>query len=99
MTTIPTDPFQKGPGREEVQYSFNEYHKDPLWNMDGSAALDLYARHRQSPENIARGLRGKPWAYELWSVGPNGIVDQPAFIYYEATNGLDSPGMIVWIRP
>ncbi len=99
VTSVPTDPFQKGPGRTEEQYSFNEYHRDPIWYPDGTLWLNYHERHRQSEENMSRAERGRPWAYELWSVGPNGIVDQPAFIYYEMTNGLSSDGMIVWVRP
>ena len=99
VASIPKDPFQEGPTRGETQFSFYEYHRDPIWNPDGTEALSYKSRHRQSPENISRAETGRPHTYELWSVGPNGLIDQPAFIYYETSNGITSAGTIVWVRP
>ncbi len=101
VSQIPTDPFQESSHgtRFEGQWSFGEFHKDPLYHPDGSIWHNFYQRHRQSKANIERAERGKPFAYETWSVGPNGIVDSPAFIYYEQSNGLTSTGQIVWVRP
>lgn len=101
VAQIPTDPFQEAPHklRLEDQWSFGQFHKDPIFYPDGSIMHDYRSRHRQSEESMARAERGKPWSYETWSVGPNGIVDAPAFIYYETSNGLTSAGTIVWVRP
>jgi len=98
---IPKDPFQEAPAgmRLEIQWSFGQFHKDPIFNRDGSIMHDYKTRHRQSPANMARAERGKPWSWETWSVGPVGKVLDPAFIYYETSNGLTSDGNITWVRP
>ena len=85
--------------RLEIQWSFGQFHKDPIFYRDGSIRHDNKTRQRQSPENMSRAERGKPWSWETWSVGPVGKVLDPAFIYYETSNGLTSDGNIAWVRP
>ncbi|MEW6234397.1 MAG: prepilin-type N-terminal cleavage/methylation domain-containing protein [Candidatus Omnitrophota bacterium] len=109
VSAVPKDPFQDKlrPTDAIASLTFYEYHKDPIWNEVykqmgfSTGELDYRTRHLQSPENIKRIEAGRPFAYELWSLGPNYQLDFPSghFVYYEMSNGVGSVGDIVWIRP
>lgn len=100
---VPTIPS----GCWELKYG--EYHLERIYNPDGSfyvPAMDPRLRVPNNPDDVRRGLAGKPLAYELWSVGPNHKLDYyvsgsgiNGFIYYRPSNGIQSVGDIVWVRP
>ena len=106
---VPRDPFQDRlqPDSAVTTLTFYEYHKDPIWGEVyksmgfANGELPYQQRHLQSPANIKRIEAGRPESYELWSLGPNCKLDFPDghFVYYETSNGINSVGDIVWIRP
>ncbi len=89
--------------------TFGMYHLESIYKPDGSfyvPAMDPRLRVPNNPADVARGLAGKPDAFELWSIGPNQKLDYyvsgsgiDGFVYYRPSNGIRSVGDIVWIRP
>ena len=101
----PGNPFDTPNGRA-WNLSYGEYHRERIWHPDGTLWLDPNLRVPNNPEDVRRGYSGKPHSYELWSIGPNKRLDHNisgsgivGFIYYMPSNGIDSVGDIVWIRP
>lgn len=66
--------------------------------------LDPGYRLQNNPLMSPAHLQVNPTPYELWSVGPNqmldfDVFDRQGFIYYDTSNGTNSIEDIVWIRP
>jgi len=106
VASMPKDIFQnlKTPDQQAWNLCYGEYHREPMYNPDGSFMHDPRSRLPNNPADVARGLTGKPYAYELWSIGPNQKLDFnvgsiTGFTYYMASNGTVSTGDIVWARP
>ncbi|HQO33767.1 MAG TPA: type II secretion system protein [bacterium] len=110
--SVPRDLFQDvvRPDESAWNLAFGEYHMETIYNPDGTffweGAMDPRKRVPNNPEDLQRALSGKPYAYELWSIGPNEKLDYyvsgsgiDGFIYYRPSNGIKSTGDIVWIRP
>ncbi|MFH1744311.1 MAG: prepilin-type N-terminal cleavage/methylation domain-containing protein [bacterium] len=112
VATPPKDIFQSSTNQQDTpaqrawNLSFGEYHLERVYYPDGTLWLDPNLRVPNNPADVQRALSGKPWSYELWSIGPNRRLDHNiagsgivGFIYYMPSNGTDSVGDIVWIRP
>lgn len=106
VATLPRDIFQasKNPDQRAWNLTFGGYHREPIFNTDGSIMHDPNYRLQNNRSDVDRAFSGKPYAYELWSVGPNQRLDYDdygvrGFIYYNPSNGTNSIGDIVWVRP
>ncbi|MBN2328170.1 MAG: prepilin-type N-terminal cleavage/methylation domain-containing protein [Candidatus Omnitrophica bacterium] len=104
FSTPPRDVFEKENLSDAWQLKFGEYHLERIYYPDGTLWLDPRLRVPNNPEAVQRGLKNKPYSYELWSVGPNGVLDFNengivGFTFYMTSNGMHSYGDIVWIRP
>lgn len=104
FSSLPRDIFEKENISDAWQLKFGGYHLERIYYPDGSLWLDPRLRVPNCPEAVQRGLKNKPYAYELWSVGPNGVLDFNengivGFTFYMTSNGMHSYGDIVWIRP
>ncbi|MBI1390210.1 MAG: prepilin-type N-terminal cleavage/methylation domain-containing protein [bacterium] len=104
--SMPKDIFMNPKNPDPVAWplTYGEYHREQIYNSDGGVILPPQQRVPNNPDDVRRGLAGKPFAYELWSVGPNGALDFnvngiTGFTYYQASNGTLSIGDIVWVRP
>ncbi len=100
----PKDIFENENTSNAWSLKFGGYHLERIYYSDGSMQLDPKLRVPNNPEAVQRGLKNKPLTYELWSVGPNTMLDFNVngivgFTFYMATNGTLSSGDIVWIRP
>ncbi|MFB3785554.1 MAG: prepilin-type N-terminal cleavage/methylation domain-containing protein [bacterium] len=108
----PRDPFQDIAVQDANSWNltFGMYHLENIFMKDGSyyagGAMDPNLRVPNNPADVARAFANRPHSYELWSVGPNNKLDYnvsgsgiTGFIYYRASNGVQSLGDIVWIRP
>ncbi|RJP27273.1 MAG: prepilin-type N-terminal cleavage/methylation domain-containing protein [Candidatus Omnitrophota bacterium] len=106
VASMPRDIFQQGKIRDDRAWNltFGEYHREPIYNSDGTILHDPDYRLQNNPADVARAHTNRPNAYELWSVGPNARLDfddfgARGFLYYAPSNGIDSIGDIVWVRP
>ncbi len=112
FSSQPRDLFQDLPEPDSTAWNltFGMYHLENIYHSDGSfyasGAMDPRLRVPNNPADVARALAGRPHSYELWSVGPNHVLDYnvsgsgiQGFIYYRSSNGTTSTGDIVWIRP
>ncbi len=111
LGSMPQDIFQsrgnpQDNGQRAWNLCFGQYHREPVFHPDGKIMHDPTSRVPNNPADVKRALAGKPHSYELWSIGPNRRLDFGisgsginGFIYYMASNGTDSVGDIVWIRP
>jgi type II secretion system protein G len=104
FAAVPRDIFENENKSNAWNLKYGEYHLERIYRPDGSMWLDPKLRVPNNPEAVARGYKNKPYSYELWSVGPNGVLDFGVngivgFTFYETSNGLTSIGDIVWIRP
>ncbi len=112
VATPPKDIFQSEgnpfdtPSQRAWNLSFGEYHLERIFYPDGTLWLDPNLRVPNNPADVQRAFQSKPLSYELWSIGPNRRLDHnisgsgiTGFIYYMPSNGIDSVGDIVWIRP
>lgn len=101
--SIPKDIFQnpKTPEQRTWVLAYGEYHREPIYNANGTSFMhDPNQRIQNNPADVKRALAGRPHSYELWSIGPNQKLDFVSyFIYYRSSNGINSDGDIVWIRP
>ncbi|HOJ60051.1 MAG TPA: prepilin-type N-terminal cleavage/methylation domain-containing protein [bacterium] len=106
VSSMPKDIFMntKTPDTRAYAFTFGEYHREPIFNADGSILHDPDYRLQNNPADVRRAYTNRPNAYELWSLGPNQRLDfddfgRQGFIYYNASNGTLSIGDIVWVRP
>ncbi|MEW6236512.1 MAG: prepilin-type N-terminal cleavage/methylation domain-containing protein [Candidatus Omnitrophota bacterium] len=106
VASMPRDIFlsSKNPDQRSWVLTYGGYHREPIYNPDGSIMHDPVYRLQNNPADVERAKAGKPHAYELWSVGPNQRLDYDdfgarGFLYYDASNGTLSIGDIVWVRP
>lgn len=104
--SMPRDIFQmsKNPDQRAWGLTYGEYHREQIYKPDGTKELEPAYRLQNNPADVQRALGGRPYAYELWSVGPNQRLDfddwgRQGFVYYQASNGTNSIGDIVWVRP
>jgi type II secretion system protein G len=104
FSNMPRDIFESEALSNAWSLKYGEYHLERIWYDDGKLWLDPKTRVPNNPADVQRGYSNRPFSYELWSVGPNGILDFnvngiTGFTYYMASNGTLSYGDIVWIRP
>lgn len=104
FASVPRDIFEKQNKSNAWDLKFGEYHLERIYYPDGTLWLDPRLRVPNNPDAVQRGMKNKPYAYELWSVGPNGVLDFnvngiTGFTFYMASNGTSSSGDLVWIRP
>ena len=104
FSTPPLDIFENERDSNAWGLKYGEYHLERIYQPNGDYILDPNLRMPNNPDAVAKGLKNKPFTYELWSVGPNGQLDFnvngiTGFTFYMPSNGILSIGDIIQVRP